>query len=67
MEIKHRLALRVKAFRTDKGWSQEELADRAGVHRTFVSQIERAKKSSTIDTVEKISKALGVTCGKLLD
>ncbi|MFN7882364.1 MAG: helix-turn-helix domain-containing protein [bacterium] len=37
------------------------------MHRTFVSQIERATKSSTIDTVEKIAQALGTTCGELLD
>jgi len=67
MEIRHRLAERVKAFRKTRGWSQEELADRAGLHRTFVSQIERATKRSTIDTVEKVAKALEVTCGQLLD
>lgn len=67
MEIRHRFAERVKALRKAKGWSQEELADRAGVHRTFVSQIERATKRSTIDTVEKVANALGATCGELLD
>jgi len=67
MEIRQRLAERVKAFRKTRGWSQEELADRAGLHRTFVSQIERATKRSTIDTVEKVAKALEVTCGQLLD
>lgn len=67
MEIRCRFADRVRALRKAKGWSQEELADQAGLHRTFVSQIERATKRSTIDTVEKVAKALGVTCGELLD
>lgn len=67
MEIRRRFAERVRALRKGKGWSQEELADRAGIHRTFVSQIERATKRSTIDTVERVAKALGVTCGELLD
>lgn len=67
MEIRQRFAGRVKSLRKAKGWSQEELADRAGVHRTFVSQIERATKRSTIDTVEKVANALGATCGELLD
>ena len=40
MEIQKRLAVRVKALRLAKGWSQEELAHQAGMHRTFVSQIE---------------------------
>lgn len=67
MEIRHRFADRVRILRKAKGWSQEELADRASIHRTFVSQIERATKRSTIDTVEKVAKALGVSCGDLLD
>lgn len=67
MEIRHRFADQVRTLRKAKGWSQEELADRAGIHRTFVSQIERATKRSTIDTVEKLAKALGVSCGDLLD
>ena len=67
MEIQKRLATRVRAMRRDKGWSQEELAHQAGVHRTFVSQIERAVKISTIVTVEKVARALGVRIGELLD
>lgn len=67
MEIELRLAERVKRYRKERQWSQEELADRAGLHRTFVSQIERATKKSTIVTVDRIAKALEVTCGQLLD
>lgn len=67
MEIQKRLATRVRALRRDKGWSQEELAHQAGVHRTFVSQIERAVKISTIVTVEKVAHALSVRVGELLD
>ena len=67
MEIERRLAERVKRYRKERGWSQEELADRAGLHRTFVSQIERATKRSTIVTVDRIARALEVSCGQLLD
>jgi XRE family transcriptional regulator, regulator of sulfur utilization len=67
MEIERRLAERVKAFRKAKGWSQEELADRAGIHRTFVSQVERATKRTTIRSLEKLVNALGVSFGELLD
>ena len=67
MEIELRLAQRVKAARLAKGWSQEELAERAGLHRTFISQIERAVKISTIRTVDRISRALEVKNGDLLD
>ena len=67
MEIGARLAERVKARRREKGWSQEELGHRAGLHRTFISQVERDLKNTTIYSVEKIANALGVTIGELLD
>ncbi|WP_433942309.1 helix-turn-helix domain-containing protein [Brevundimonas diminuta] len=67
MEIQKRLAVRVKALRLAKGWSQEELAHQAGMHRTFVSQIERATKTSSIVTVEKVARAFDITIGELLD
>ena len=67
MEIQKRLAVRVKALRLAKGWSQEELAHQAGIHRTFVSQIERATKTSSIVTVEKVARAFDITIGEWLD
>jgi transcriptional regulator with XRE-family HTH domain len=67
MEIEQRLAERVKRYRKARGWSQEELADRAGLHRTFISQIERSTKRTTIKSVAKVAAALEVTFGQLLD
>lgn len=67
MEIGRRLAERVRILRRAKGWSQEELADRAGLHRTFVSQVERNLKNTTIQSTEKLARALEVTLGELLD
>lgn len=67
MEIEKRLAERVKRYRKERGWSQEELADRAGLHRTFISQIERATKNTTIRSTEQVAKALGVSFADLLD
>lgn len=67
MEIGRRLAERVRALRRDRGWSQEELAHRAGLHRTFISQVERAAKNTTIHSTEKIARALEVRMGDLLD
>lgn len=67
MDIARRLAERVRALRREKGWSQEELAHRAGMHRTFISQVERADKNTTIRSTEKIARALNATFGDLLD
>lgn len=46
--------------------SQEELAERAGVHRTYISQLERDLKSPTVDTLRKIAAALDVRASKLI-
>lgn len=46
--------------------SQEELADAAGIHRTYVSQIERGLKMPTIAILFKISKALNVRTSDLI-
>ena len=67
MTIEERLAQRVRHFRREQKLSQEELAHRAGLHRTFISQIERAVKKTTVHSVEKVAKALQVTMGSLLD
>lgn len=47
--------------------SQEELADAAGVHRTYVSQIERGLKMPTLAVILKISKALGIRASDLVN
>ncbi len=60
MEIKTRFGKIIKQLRTDMGLSQEELAHRAGVHRTYVGMIERAEKNITIENGYKIAKALNV-------
>lgn len=41
------------------GWSQEELAAHADVHRTYVGQVERSEKNISIDSMQKLADALG--------
>ncbi|MCW6035331.1 helix-turn-helix domain-containing protein [Spirulina subsalsa FACHB-351] len=53
-------------YRTLAKISQEELADRAGIHRTYVSQIERGLKSPTLLILFKISESLNTTPSILL-
>lgn len=57
---------RVKEERKKKGFSQEKLAEIAGVHRTYIGMIERAEKNITLENIEKIAKALGKNPGDLL-
>ena len=67
MDVRHRLAANVKRLRKANGWSQETLADEAGLDRTYVSGIERVVRNPTITVVEKITFALGCRMGDLLD
>ena len=67
MDIRTRLGKNVRRLREEKGWSQEAYADEAGVHRTYVSDIERGARNPTIAVVEKRAKPLGVKAGTLLD
>ena len=57
----------MRRLREAKGWSQEEYADRADIHRTYVSDIERGRRNPTISVVEKLARPLDVTAGSLLE
>ena len=67
VEIRKRLGSNVKRLRLEKGWSQEDFADRADIHRTYVSDIERANRNPTITIVEKLAKALKVSASALIE
>ncbi len=66
MEIRRRLALNMKRLREAQGISQEELADRAGVHRTYISGVERGVRNPTVTVLDKIAKGLGEAASALL-
>lgn len=57
---------RIREERLACGLSQEKLAERAGLHRTYVGMIERAEKNITLQNIEKLAKALQVPIDKLL-
>jgi transcriptional regulator with XRE-family HTH domain len=67
MEIRERLSLNMRRLRQSKGWSQEEFAHQAGLHRTYVSDLERGARNPTITVVDKLAVALGVPVGALLE
>lgn len=66
-DICFRFGANLRKLREEKGLSQEAFADEAGLHRTYVSDIERGVRNPTIVVVEKIARALGVRPGHLLD
>lgn len=66
MDVKRRLGLNVRRLREAKGVSQEAFAFEAGIHRTYVSDIERGARNPTITVVERLAESLGVTASDLL-
>ena len=57
---------RVRHLRTDQGVSQEDLAHRAGLDRSYVGQVERGERNVTLDNIYRLADALGVGAGSLL-
>lgn len=56
---KELLAENVRRLRQETGLSQEELADRAGLHRTYISSVERGQRNVTLENIFNIAHALG--------
>ena len=67
MDVRRRVGLNVKRFRAERGLSQEELAFECGLHRTYVSGVERGVRNPTVVVLEKIAKALKVATSLLLE
>jgi len=67
MDLRRVVGNNVKHWRTKRGYSQEELAFRSELHRTYVSAVERGIRNPTILIVGKLAAALGVRPVLLLD
>jgi len=59
-------AQRLRQIRQIKMLSQEELADLAGLHRTYVGSVERSERNISIDNMERLAKALEIDITELL-
>lgn len=60
------LAQKLRVLRMMRGWSQEQLADATGLHRTFISLVERSECNISLDNLEKIADAFGLSLAELL-
>ncbi|OJA71631.1 hypothetical protein BGV72_30370 [Burkholderia ubonensis] len=65
-EVRGRIASNLKVLRGKRGMSQEKLADRAGLHRTQLSAIERGRSNVMVDTLVALAEALDVDAVELL-
>jgi len=56
----------VKQLRKSRGWSQEKLAEEAGLHRTYIGSIERSERNVSLVNVQRISEALHISVEDIL-
>ena len=66
MNLIHIFATNVRKYRTEKGISQETLAELAGLHRTYISAVERERRNISLDNIENIANALDIDAYLLL-
>jgi transcriptional regulator with XRE-family HTH domain len=65
--IKSLFGKSVRALREERGYSQEELAERAGLHRNYVGGIERGERNVALENIAKLAKALSVRSRDLFE
>ncbi|MDR3723870.1 MAG: helix-turn-helix transcriptional regulator [Terracidiphilus sp.] len=59
--VKFRFGSRLRQFREERGYSQEKLAERAGLHRNYVGGVERGERNVALENIVKLPKALSVS------
>ncbi len=65
-DIRKKFGIHLRELRVERKLTQEELADRAGMHFTYIGQIERGLRNPSLINLEKLAKALRVNAGTLL-
>lgn len=60
------LSANVRHLRVELGWSQEDLAEKSGLHRTYISGIERGVRNPTLSVLDRLAKTLGVPPSELI-
>ena len=67
MDVQRRVGRNLRKIRREKEFSQEKLAFECGLHRTYISGLERGVRNPTIVVLEKIAVALGIPSASLLE
>jgi transcriptional regulator with XRE-family HTH domain len=56
----------LRRLRMERGWSQEDCAEKCGLHRTYIGAVERGERNITLATVDTIAAAFGISPVKLI-
>ena len=67
MDVRQRVGINLRKFRRERGLSQEKLAFECGLHRTYISGVERGVRNPTVLVLEAIAKALKIPSSLLLE
>ena len=67
MDIRRRVGINVRRVREERGYSKEELAFESGLHRTYISWVERGIRNPTMRVLDRIASALKVPAARLLE
>ena len=67
MTTRERFVMRLKKLRAERGMTQEVLAEKAGISRSYIARLELGQQDPTLGTLEKLVKALKVPVAKLLE
>ena len=66
MDVRRRVGLNLQELRRSRSLTQEELADRAEVHQTYLSGVERGRRNPSLLVLERLASALGADVAELL-
>jgi len=66
-DMAYTIGERLRTYRTRAGMTQMKLAERAGVHHTYIGQLERGEKNATLETIEKVARALDLSFETLFE
>lgn len=67
MTIAEKFGKRIRQLRKEKGMSQEKLAEKSGLHNTYIGQIERGEKNASLESIQKLSEGLGVSVAEIFE
>lgn len=66
VDLRGILASNIRSYRTQEGLSQDEFADKCGLHRTYIGSVERSERNVTLSTLELLAEAIGVSVPVIL-